>query len=57
MEADRTEMHDLAATHPELTSKMAAQYDQWARERGVVPFGSWNKAKPGAKGRKAKAKN
>jgi len=46
MEADRTEMHDLAAKNPELTARMAAQYEQWARERGVVPFGSWNKNKP-----------
>jgi arylsulfatase len=51
MEADRTEMHDLADRNPELTTKMAAQYAQWAQERGVVPFGSWNKNKQ----KKAKA--
>ncbi len=45
MEKDRTEMHDLAAHHPDLTSKMSKQYEQWAAERGVVPFGSWKKAK------------
>lgn len=43
--ADRTEMNDLAEKHPELVEKMAAQYDQWAKERGVVPFGSWKKNK------------
>ena len=41
MEKDRTEMHDLASQRPELVSKMARQYDTWAGERGVVPFGSW----------------
>jgi len=46
MEADRTEMHDLAAKNPELTAKMAAQYESWAKERSIVPFGSWKKDKP-----------
>ncbi|MDP6207226.1 MAG: sulfatase-like hydrolase/transferase, partial [Roseibacillus sp.] len=45
MEKDRTEMHNLAASHPEIASRMTAQYDQWANERGVVPFGSWRKAR------------
>ena len=45
MEKDRTEMHNLAAKHPEITSRMTAQYAQWAEERGVVPFGSWRKAR------------
>ena len=45
MEQDRTEMHNLAAKQPAITSKMVAQYEQWAKERGVVPFGSWRKAR------------
>ena len=45
MDRDRTEMHDLTGSKPELASRMAAQYDRWAKERGVVPFGSWNKGK------------
>ncbi|MCP4811118.1 MAG: sulfatase-like hydrolase/transferase [Planctomycetaceae bacterium] len=45
MEQDRTEMHNLATKHPETTSRMVAQYEQWAKERGVVPFGSWRKAR------------
>ena len=44
--ADRTEMNNLAAKHPEQTAKMIAQYKQWAQERGVVPFNSWRKKKP-----------
>lgn len=43
--ADRTEMNNLAEKHPDITKKMTAQYEQWAKERGVVPFGSWNKKK------------
>ena len=42
---DRTEMNDLAAKHPEKVKAMAAQYEAWAKERGVVPFGSWRKNK------------
>lgn len=42
---DRTEMKDLAGKHPEKVKKMAAQYQTWAKERGVVPFGSWRKNK------------
>lgn len=48
MEKDRTEMHDLSKEHPERVRNMAAQYEKWAAERGVVPFGSWNKARKSA---------
>lgn len=41
--ADRTEMNNLAAKHPERVAKMTAQYEQWAKERGIVPFNSWRK--------------
>jgi arylsulfatase len=56
MEKDRTEMHDLSSKHPELTARMAAQYETWAKERGVVPFGSWKKDKPKPKAKKTKKK-
>ncbi len=46
MEKDRTEMHNLATEQPDITEKMARQYETWAKERGVVAFGSWNKDKP-----------
>jgi arylsulfatase len=42
---DRTEMNNLAEQHPDRVRSMAAQYDTWAKERGVVPFGSWRKNK------------
>ncbi len=37
MEADRTEMHDLASQHPERVSAMKAQYEEWAKRCGVIP--------------------
>ncbi len=37
MEADRTELHDLAAQHDERVADMAKQYDAWAARCGVIP--------------------
>ena len=37
MVADRTELHDLAAAHPERVADMARQYDAWAERCGVLP--------------------
>jgi arylsulfatase len=37
MEADRTELDDLAARHPGRVRSMAAQYDAWAARCGVIP--------------------
>ena len=37
MDADRTELNDLAARHPERVAEMAAQYDAWAARCGVIP--------------------
>jgi arylsulfatase len=42
---DRTEQNNLITAHPEIATRMIAQYKQWAKERGVVPFGSWRKNK------------
>jgi arylsulfatase len=36
MEADRTELHDLAAVHPERVADMARQYEAWAKRCGVI---------------------
>ena len=46
---DRTETNNLASQHPNRLKKMAAQYEQWAKERGVLPFNSWKKPKKGKK--------
>ena len=37
LDADRTELHDLAARHPERVADMAGQYDAWAARCGVIP--------------------
>ena len=37
LDADRTELHDLAAQHPQRVADMAAQYDAWAARCGVIP--------------------
>ncbi len=37
LDADRTELHDLAADHPQRVADMAAQYEAWARRCGVIP--------------------
>ncbi len=37
LDADRTELHDLAAQHPSRVADMAAQYDAWAVRCGVIP--------------------
>jgi arylsulfatase len=37
MQADRTELHDLAAQHPERVADMARQYAAWAGRCGVKP--------------------
>ncbi|MFP5233420.1 MAG: arylsulfatase [Acidobacteriota bacterium] len=35
MNADRTEMHDVADLHPDLVKSMAADYEAWAHHVGV----------------------
>lgn len=37
MEVDRTEMHDLAAEHPDRVEQMKSEYDAWAARCGVIP--------------------
>jgi arylsulfatase len=38
MEADRTELHDLAHAQPERAKTMTAMYDEWAKKIGVQPW-------------------
>ena len=35
---DRTELHNLAAAHPERVAALAAAYDAWAERVGVLPW-------------------
>ena len=37
MEADRTEMNDLAARHPDRVAEMNRLYAEWAERCGVIP--------------------
>jgi arylsulfatase len=37
MDADRTELHDVAARHPDRVADMARQYEDWAKRCGVIP--------------------
>jgi arylsulfatase A-like enzyme len=48
MEADRTELHDLAAAHPERAAEMKRQWEDWAARCGVLP---WEDIRPGHGGR------
>jgi arylsulfatase len=48
MEADGTEMNDLAAKDPARVKAMAAQWQAWAEENKVLPLGAWEK-KPAKK--------
>jgi arylsulfatase len=41
LEADRTELHDLAAAQPERAAQMAALWQAWAERAKVVPW-PWN---------------
>jgi arylsulfatase len=38
LEADRTELNNLAAKHPEKVRELREKYEQWARRCGVVPW-------------------
>jgi arylsulfatase A-like enzyme len=38
IEADRSETHNLREKHPDVVAKLSAEYDEWARRCGVVPW-------------------
>ena len=39
MEADRTEMNNVASEEPQLVQQMAAMYDRWVRRCKIGPTG------------------
>jgi arylsulfatase len=41
MDADRVEMNDLSARHPERLKAMIRRWEQWARRTGTIPW-MWN---------------
>jgi arylsulfatase A-like enzyme len=38
LEADRAELHDLAARHPEQARELAAKWEAWAKRANVLPW-------------------
>lgn len=46
MESDRTEMHDLAAQHPDHVKQLSEAWDAWAARSNVLPLGGWDKKAP-----------
>jgi len=49
LEADRTELHNLADKTPQRVKAMAQIWQQWARERNVLPWPwkpAWNQQRP-----------
>jgi arylsulfatase A-like enzyme len=46
LEADRTELTNLAAKNPEKVKEMAGLYDAWAKRGGVEPWEEVQKRKP-----------
>lgn len=59
IEADRSETNNLAATHPEIVSAMAAQWDEIAEATHVYPLDgrSWGEKIKNPLGNKGKPKN
>ena len=43
MDSDRTELKDLAGTHPDKVKELSTLYQDWAERCGVLP---WNKVPP-----------
>ena len=42
IDADRTEMHDLADEMPDRVNEMGAMWDVWAARVGVIEWRSWD---------------
>jgi arylsulfatase len=41
IEADRTELNDLAAKQPDKVKELSAQWELWAARAKVLPLGTW----------------
>jgi len=54
MQADRTELHDLAAEKPELVAELSAMWDAWAIRAHVLPNRNPQASKKPKKTRKTK---
>jgi hypothetical protein len=54
MQADRTELHDLAAEKPQLVAELSALWNAWALRAHVLPNRESLGAQKGAAAKKAK---
>jgi arylsulfatase len=45
IEADRTELNNLATKMPDKVKELAAQGDAWAARANVSPLGTWRAAR------------
>jgi arylsulfatase A-like enzyme len=41
LDADRTELNNLATKYPDKVKELAAQWDAWAERANVLPLGTW----------------
>jgi len=57
LQADRTELNDLASQETDRVKELAAQWQAWAKRTNVVPYPSERAKKKEAKAAKAKARN
>jgi arylsulfatase len=46
IEADRTEMNNLAAKYPGKVKELSAKWDTWAARVSVLPLGAWRAPTP-----------
>lgn len=44
IDADRTELNNLAVKYPERVQQLAAKWDNWAARANVLPLGAWRRA-------------
>ena len=43
IDADRSEMHDLASQQPQRVAELAGMWNQWAQRSQVLPLVPWEK--------------
>jgi arylsulfatase A-like enzyme len=43
MDVDRTELHDMAVTKPDIVREMSGSWDHWATAAGVLPWAEVNR--------------
>jgi arylsulfatase len=55
MKSDRTELHNLAATHPDKAKELATKWETWAERAHVKPYPGEGEGKKGQRKKKAEA--